>query len=62
LRVLERHDITIRSTDAEIDRERSRYRMQIRIRPATDIHAALAELSGLAEVRRVALTGLRDYE
>ena len=61
-RVLERHDITVRSTDAEIDKERSRYKLQIRIRPSTDIHAALAELSGLSEVRRVALTGLRDYE
>jgi putative Mg2+ transporter-C (MgtC) family protein len=62
LRVLERHDITVRSTDAEIDQERSRYNLQIRTRPSTDIHAALAELSSLAGVRRVALTGLRDYE
>jgi putative Mg2+ transporter-C (MgtC) family protein len=62
LRVLERHDITIRSTEAEIDQERSRYKLQIRIRPSTDVHAALAELSGLARVRRVALTGLREYE
>jgi putative Mg2+ transporter-C (MgtC) family protein len=61
-RVLQRHDVTVRNTDAEIDQERSRYRLQIRLRPSTDIHAALAELSNLAEVRRVALTGLRDYE
>jgi putative Mg2+ transporter-C (MgtC) family protein len=61
-RILERHDITVRSTDAEIDKERSRYKLQVRIRPSTDIHAALAELSGLTEVRRVVLTGLRDYE
>jgi putative Mg2+ transporter-C (MgtC) family protein len=61
-RVLERHDITVRSTDAEIDQERSRYKLQIRIRPSTDVHAALVELSGLTEVRRVALTGLRGYE
>jgi putative Mg2+ transporter-C (MgtC) family protein len=60
-RILERHDITVRSTDAEIDKERSRYKLQVRIRPSTDIHAALAELSGLTEVRRVVLTGLRDY-
>jgi putative Mg2+ transporter-C (MgtC) family protein len=61
-RVLERHDITVRSTDAEIDKERSRYKLQIRIHPSTDIHAALVDLSGLTEVRRVALTGLRDFE
>ena len=62
MRVLQRHDVTIRNTDAEIDQERARYRLQIRLRPSTDIHAALAELSSLTEVRRVALTGLRDYE
>ncbi len=61
-RILERHDITVRSTDAEIDKERSRYKLQVRIRPSTDIHAVLAELSGLTEVRCVVLTGLRDYE
>src|ERR671916_1362716 len=59
-RILERHDITVRSTDAEIDKERSRYKLQVRIRPSTDIHAALVELSGLTEARRVMLTGLRD--
>jgi putative Mg2+ transporter-C (MgtC) family protein len=62
LRVLQRHDITVRNTDAEIDQEGARYRLQIRTRPSTDIHAALAELLSLAEVRRVTLTGLRDYE
>lgn len=62
LQVLERHDITVRNTDVEIDQERSRYKLQIRVRPSTDIHSALAELSGLAGVRRISLTGLRDYE
>ena len=61
-RVLQRHDITVRNTDAELDQEGARYRLQIRTRPSTDIHAALAELLSLAEVRRVTLTGLRDYE
>jgi putative Mg2+ transporter-C (MgtC) family protein len=60
--ILERHDITVRNTDAEIDQQRARYKLQIRVRPSTDIHAALAELSSLAGVRRVSLTGLRDYE
>ena len=60
--VLERHDITIRNTDAEIDGEHARYKLQVRVHPSADVHAALAELSNLPEVRRVSLTGLRDYE
>jgi putative Mg2+ transporter-C (MgtC) family protein len=62
LRILERHDITIRNTDADIDQELARYRLQVRVHPSTDVHAALAALSNLPEVRRVSLTGLRDYE
>jgi putative Mg2+ transporter-C (MgtC) family protein len=62
LRILERHDITIRNTDAEIDQELARYRLQVRVHPSADVHAALAALSNLPEVRRVSLTGLRDYE
>jgi putative Mg2+ transporter-C (MgtC) family protein len=62
LRILERHDITIRNTDADIDQELARYRLQVRVHPSADVHAALAALSNLPEVRRVSLTGLRDYE
>ena len=61
-RILERHDITVRSTDAEIDQERAVYKLQVRVHPSADVHAALAALSNLPEVRRVSLTGLRDYE
>src|SRR5919107_1104692 len=57
LDVLGRHDITIRSMDAEIDDDHARYRLQIRVQPSTDIHAALADLSGLPEVKRVSMTG-----
>ncbi|MBA2535222.1 MAG: MgtC/SapB family protein [Rubrobacter sp.] len=62
LEVLSRHNITIRSKDAEIDEKHARYDLQVRVRPTADVHAALAELSGLPEVERVSLTGLRDYE
>ena len=62
LRILEHYDITIRNTDAEIDQELARYRLQVRVHPSTDVHAALVALSNLPEVRRVSLTGLRDYE
>jgi putative Mg2+ transporter-C (MgtC) family protein len=62
LEVLRRHDITIRNTDAEIDEQHARYDLEVRVRPTADVHAALAELSGLPEVEHVSLTGLRDYE
>ena len=62
LEVLRRHDITIRSMDAEIDQDHARYRLQIRVQPSADVHTALAELSGIPEVERVSLTGFRDFE
>jgi putative Mg2+ transporter-C (MgtC) family protein len=62
LEVLKRHDITIRTMDAEIGEDSARYRFQIRVLPSADVHAALAELSGDPEVERVSLTGFRDYE
>jgi hypothetical protein len=42
LGVLERHDITIRSMDAEIDGDRARFELQVRVQPSADIHSALA--------------------
>jgi acetolactate synthase regulatory subunit len=62
LQVLRHHNISIRSMDAEIDEERVRYKLQVGVHPPTDVHAALAELSGLPEVERVSLTGLKDFE
>ena len=56
LQVLRRHDITIRNMDAEIDEKHARYDLQVRVHPSADVHAALAE------VKRVSLTGFRDYE
>jgi putative Mg2+ transporter-C (MgtC) family protein len=62
LQILRRHDISIRSMDAEIDEEHASYKLQVRVHPPTDVHAALAELSDLPDVERISLTGLRDYE
>jgi len=62
LQVLRRHGITIRRMDAEIDEERARYGLQVRIRPPVDLQAALAEISSLPEVERVSLTGFKDYD
>ena len=62
LQVLRRHDLSIHTTDAEIDEKRVRYKLQVRVHPSADVHAVLAELSGLPEVERISLTGLKDYE
>jgi putative Mg2+ transporter-C (MgtC) family protein len=62
LQVLRRHNISIRSMDAEIDKERLRYNLQVGVHPSTNVHAVLTELSGLPEVERIILTGLKDYE
>lgn len=62
LQILRRRGITIRAMDADIDDDRARYKLQVRIRPSHDVHATLAELSGLPEVERVSLTGLRSIE
>jgi putative Mg2+ transporter-C (MgtC) family protein len=62
LEVLGRHDISVRSMDAEIEGDHAHYRLQVRVQPSADVHAALAELSGIPEVERVSLTGFRDYE
>ena len=62
LEILRSHGITIRRMDAEIDEKRARYKLQVRIQPPADAHAALAEISSLPEVERVSLTGFKDYE
>jgi putative Mg2+ transporter-C (MgtC) family protein len=62
LEVLRDHDIAVRNMDAEIEGDHALYRLQVRVQPSTDVHTALAELSGIPEVERVSLTGLRDYE
>jgi hypothetical protein len=48
--------------DAEIDEERVRYNLRVGVHPPTDVHAVLTELSGLPEVERISLTGLKDFE
>ncbi len=62
LRVLRSHGITIRRMDAEIDEERARYRLQVRIQPTAHATAALTEISNLPEVERVALAGFKDND
>jgi putative Mg2+ transporter-C (MgtC) family protein len=61
LEILRRHGITVRTVDAEIDEERALYKLQVRILPPHNVHPALAELTGLPEVSRVFLMGLREH-
>jgi len=62
LQILRHHGIAIRRMDAELDEERVRYRLQVRVQPPADIHAVLAELSGLPGTERVSLYGFRETE
>ena len=62
LQILRSHNISIRNTDAEIDEDRVRYNLQVRVHPSADVHAVLAELSELPEVERISLTGFKDYD
>ena len=62
LQILRRHNISIRSMDAEIDEERARYKLQVRVYPSANVHDVLAELSDLPEVERISLKGFKDYE
>ena len=62
LQLLRHHDISIRSMDAEIDKERVRYKLQVRLQPSANVHDVLAELSDLPEVERISLKGFKDYE
>jgi putative Mg2+ transporter-C (MgtC) family protein len=62
LQLLRRHNISIRSMDAEIDEERARYKLQVRVYPSANVHDVLAELSDLPEVERISLKGFKDFE
>jgi len=50
-----------RTVDAEIDEERALYKLQVRIPPPHNVHPAIAELTGLPEVSRDFLMGLREH-
>lgn len=61
-RILERQGIRIRSTDAEIEDNRARYDLQLRIPPGRNMQRVLEEISTLPDVKRVAVAGLQEVE
>lgn len=58
LGVLERHGMRVRDVEADVEGERARYRARVKITPPSDVHAALAEVSRLPGVQKVAASGL----
>jgi putative Mg2+ transporter-C (MgtC) family protein len=62
LETLKRHEISIRNIDVEIDKERARYDLQVRIRPPHDARGALREVSGLPGVSSVSISDLSSLD
>lgn len=59
---LERHDVQIRNTDAEIKDGKATYDLQLRIPPGKNVHEILGEISTLPGAERVQITGLQAVE
>jgi putative Mg2+ transporter-C (MgtC) family protein len=60
--ILERNDVRIRNTDAEIEAGKANYELQLRIPPGKNVHEMLGEISTLTGVERVSVTGLQEVE
>lgn len=60
--ILERQDIRVRSTDAELQEGQARYDLQLRIPPGRNMQQVLQEISTLPGVKRVSVTGLQEVE
>ncbi len=60
--VLDRHGITVRSLDAEIESGQASYRIQLRIPPSGNVQDTLGEIAALPGVRQVSVTGLHDVD
>jgi putative Mg2+ transporter-C (MgtC) family protein len=61
-RVLDRYDVQIRSTDAEIEGDKAHYSLQLRVPPRHNVQEMLAKISALPNVRRVEIRGLQEVE
>lgn len=62
MEALERHDIRVRTMDAELEGSRARYIIRVRLSPNHSARGALGEISALPGVERVALAGLHGLE
>ena len=61
-RILESRNIQVRNTDAEIEGDKTRYELQLRIPPNSDVQEMLSEISALPGVKRVEVRGLQEVE
>ena len=63
LEVLDRHGgIRVKSLDVELEGERARYSISVRIPPQRGVQSTLSEISGLHGVERLTLNGLHTLE
>jgi putative Mg2+ transporter-C (MgtC) family protein len=60
--LLDRHDIGVRSLDAELENEQSHYSIRMRIPPSRNAQEVLEEIAALPSIKRVSVTGLRDLD
>jgi putative Mg2+ transporter-C (MgtC) family protein len=59
---LERRGLQIRSLGTEIEGGKAGYTIQVRIPPRRSVQEALEEISGLPNVERVSIAGLRELD
>lgn len=62
LETLERHGIHVRNMDVELEGERARYSISVRIPARQGVQDTLREISGLPGVERLTLNGLHSLE
>lgn len=60
--LLDRHEIGVRSLDAELEGGQSHYSIRVRIPPSRNAQEVLEEITTLPGVKRVSVTGLRDLD
>jgi len=60
--LLDRHDIDVRSLDAELEDGQSHYSIRVRIPPSRNAQDVPEEITTLPGVRRVGVSGLRDID
>ena len=62
LETLDRHGIRVRSLDVELEGERARYSISVRIPPQQGVQATLSEISRLPGVEKLSLNGLHALD
>ncbi len=62
LEMLDRHGIHVRNMDVELEGERARYSISVRIPARQGVQDTLREISGLPGVERLTLNGLHSLE